>query len=239
MNENHYDEIHVEKEIKKPDIIDVDIKSMTNNIIDPSPIGVFGLAIGAWILSMTDFGTASGENEVRIAWIAWLPSIAQLLAGFYDSFRGNVFGATSFVGYAFYWFSLTGAWYAARDVDYKAEHEFLYFAVVDICFFIFTIYELAFALGINLVLSAILFFILGSLLSCALQIINGISPKVNATFLMIISLLSFWFSLGGIFNGAAGGNLIPMGPGLWKWDEVIINLKKKQEEKLNEKINLN
>ncbi|KAJ5072024.1 acetate uptake transporter [Anaeramoeba ignava] len=232
MTDNDIEEFNVEKEIKKPDIIHVDVKSLVTNIIDPAPIGVFGLAIGAWVLALTDLRTASERNEVRIGWVIWLPSIAQLLAGIYDSFKANVFGATAFIGYSMLWFCLFGTWYAARDVDYNAHHELVYFITVDISFFIFTVYVFVFSMGLNFILPAILFFILCALLSLALQVLNGTDARITGVFLLIVALLSFWCSLGGIVNGAAGGALVPMGPGLYSWGKVIERIKKKQSEKL-------
>lgn len=77
--------------------------------IDPTAIGLFGLAIATLVASSEKLGWTSGLSFV-LPWVFFLGGMAQLVAGIYDFKKGNVFGATAFLAFGFFWLAVTFTW---------------------------------------------------------------------------------------------------------------------------------
>lgn len=77
--------------------------------VDPSALGLFGLAMVTLVASSQKLGITSGVAYV-IPWAVFLGAIAQLIAGVLDYKKGNVFGATAFCAYGLFWFGMATSW---------------------------------------------------------------------------------------------------------------------------------
>lgn len=71
-------------------------------IIDPTAIGLFGLAMVTLVASSQKLGWTENVSGV-LPWAIFLGGIAQLIASNYDAKHNNVFGATAFAGYGLFW----------------------------------------------------------------------------------------------------------------------------------------
>ena len=76
---------------------------------DPSALGLFGLAMITLVASSQKLGITSGVSYV-IPWAVFLGSLAQLVAGMLDYKKKNVFGATAFCAYGFFWMAMAASW---------------------------------------------------------------------------------------------------------------------------------
>ena len=75
------------------------------HIADPTPIGLFGLAVGCIVLFLVDFEATKG-SYMTMPWLFFMPGCLQLFAGFVDLLRHNIFGATAFIVYGVFWMAL-------------------------------------------------------------------------------------------------------------------------------------
>lgn len=77
--------------------------------VDPSALGLFGLAMVTLIASSQKLGITDGQAYI-IPWAVFLGALAQLVAGILDYKKGNVFGATAFCAYGFFWMGMALSW---------------------------------------------------------------------------------------------------------------------------------
>jgi hypothetical protein len=78
-------------------------------VADPSALGLFGLAMITLVASAYKFGALSGLSLV-IPWAIFLGGLAQVVACLNDIKHNNVFGATAFGGFAFFWLAMGMSW---------------------------------------------------------------------------------------------------------------------------------
>ena len=79
------------------------------NIKTPNPasLGLAGFALTTWLLSMINAGWFSGNAMGMVLAVAFAyGGTAQALAGLMEIPRGNTFGATAFLSYGAFWWSL-------------------------------------------------------------------------------------------------------------------------------------
>lgn len=69
-------------------------------VANPSPLGLFGLAIVTLVASSNKLGITDGTAYI-IPWALFLGAAAQFVAGILDYKHNNTFGATAFCGYGF------------------------------------------------------------------------------------------------------------------------------------------
>lgn len=82
---------------------------------DPSALGLFGLAVITLVASSQKLGLTSGVSFV-IPWAFFLGASAQLIACLKDFKHNNVFGATAFGAYAFFWYAMGLSWMIQNGV---------------------------------------------------------------------------------------------------------------------------
>jgi len=185
-------------------------------VADPTPLGLFGLAMVTLVAASQKLGLTDGVSLV-IPWAIFLGASAQLYASIQDAKKNNMFGATAFGGYAFFWFSVAMTWMTKAGVFGEtlantADTKQLGIAFVG--YLIFTLYMTIGSLTTNKVLFLIFFFInflfIGLSFS-TLGILEGPMHQLAAYAELIISLLSFYGSAALIINGQFGKTVLPMG----------------------------
>lgn len=77
--------------------------------VDPTALGLFGLALVTLVASMQKFGIVSNTLFV-VPWAIFLGAAAQLVAGILDYKKGNAFGGLAFVGYGLFWLGVAMTW---------------------------------------------------------------------------------------------------------------------------------
>ena len=78
-------------------------------VADPTPLGLFGLAVVTMVASAQKLGIVEGVSWV-LPWALFCGSFAQLLAGYFDYCHRNIFGATIFSAFGFFWSAVGMSW---------------------------------------------------------------------------------------------------------------------------------
>mmetsp|Transcript_6378 Transcript_6378/g.7943 ORF Transcript_6378/g.7943 Transcript_6378/m.7943 type:complete len:266 (+) Transcript_6378:73-870(+) len=200
------------------------------HVADPSPLGLFGLAMGCLLLFCVDFKATKGAL-MMIPWILYLPALLQGIAGFFDYIRHNIFGATAFMGYAFFWFGLGTTMileqFQGNNEDIVPHPVRQHTGIMAIGYLIFSILLTILSLGTNRVLLGVLISIDYSFLMLILHIfieLNAIALGIGLVFVMLFSLYGFTAVL---LLKMAGGEVLPLGKPLIIWSKYIIHDKTK------------
>ena len=83
--------------------------------VDPSALGLFGLAMVTLVAASQKLGITNGISYV-LPWAVFLGALAQLAAGALDYKKKNVFGATAFCAYGFFWLGMALSWLIGAGV---------------------------------------------------------------------------------------------------------------------------
>lgn len=187
-----------------------------NSCVDPSALGLFGLAIVTLVASSQKLGLTSGLSFV-IPWALMLGASCQLMAGILDAKKNNVFGMTAFSAYAFFWFAVAFSWLVSlgvfgKEMQLAADSKQLGIAFVG--YLIFTIFMTIGSFRTNktliIIFIAIDFLFIGLSLS-SFNIMPEISGLIAAYSELVISLVSFYGFGALIINSSYGKEVLPLG----------------------------
>ncbi len=185
-------------------------------VADPSAIGLLGLAMVTLVASAAKFGMISGLGLV-IPWVLFLGATAQMLACVNDLKHNNVFGATAFGGYAFFWYGVGMSWMIqmgtfGAGLQAAADPKALAFAFLG--YTIFSLYMTIGSIETNKVL-LIIFVLIDILLLCLTLSSFGImahtTHMIGAWTEMAISMMSFYGSAANVLNKHFGYEFLPVG----------------------------
>jgi len=84
-------------------------------IADPSALGLFGLGMVTLVASSQKLGITTGLSLI-IPWAIFLGAFAQLIACLIDFKKNNIFGATAFGAFTFFWLSVATSWLITMGV---------------------------------------------------------------------------------------------------------------------------
>lgn len=188
----------------------------TTKLANPTPLGLFGLAIVTLVASSQKLGLTDSASLV-IPWAIFLGASAQLYASIVDAKLNNTFGATAFGAYAFFWYSIGFTWLIQNGVfgpELQASADVHQVGFAYIGYLIFTLYMTVASMGTNKVLFTI--FVLIDLLFIGLSFSTfGImyhSMHLLAGYSeLAIALLSFYGSAAAMLNGQFGKTILPIG----------------------------
>ena len=187
--------------------------------VDPSALGLFGLAMVTLVASSQKLGITDGQAYI-IPWAVFLGALAQLMAGMLDYKKGNVFGATAFCAYGFFWLAMSLSWLMNLGVLGEAlkgnvDSQQMGFAFVG--YLIITVFLTIGAMETNKVLFCI--FALIDLLFLGLAVSTFIHEGPAHEFFhylaavseLAIALLSFYGSGANVLNNHFGRIFLPVG----------------------------
>lgn len=191
---------------------------------DPTALGLFGLAMVTLVASTQKLGITEGTAYI-LPWAIFLGALVQLVAGILDFKKGNAFGGTAFLAYAFFWLAVAMSWLISLGALGTAlqsgfDPKQLGFAFVG--YLIFTVYMTIGATQTNTVLFLIFLLIDFLFLGLSLSTLSsgtGIKEfghHLAAYSELAISLLSFYLSAALIFKMQFGRDLLPIGGKIWK-----------------------
>ena len=186
-------------------------------VANPSPLGLFGLAIITLVASTQKLGITEG-TALLIPWALFLGATAQFVAGILDYKHNNTFGATAFCGYGFFWFGVAMTWminngmFGMQAAGATLDIHQLGFAFLG--YFIFTMYMTIGAMGESKVLFII--FALIDLLFLGLFMSTlgwgGEFWHMLAAFSELgIAIVSFYGSAAAVLNSHYGITVLPVG----------------------------
>jgi succinate-acetate transporter protein len=185
-------------------------------VADPSPIGLFGLALVTIVASSQKLGWTGGLAYVLPAAI-FLGAIAQLIASITDFKHNNIFGATAFGAYGLFWLLMAMSWIIQVGLMGKTLQEAAdprQLGMVFLGFLVLSLFLTVAALEVHKVMLIIFIFI--DLLFLTLTLSSfGIAYHTTHTLAGIAELLTAIFSFYGcgasLLNGFLGRTVLPVG----------------------------
>ena len=187
--------------------------------VDPSALGLFGLAIVTLVASSQKLGITTGQAYI-IPWAIFLGALAQLTAGILDYKKKNVFGATAFCAYGFFWLGMALSWLinlGALGDALKSNVDTSQMGFAFVGYLIMTVFLTIGAAETNKVLFFIFVFI--DLLFIGLAIstfvvsgpVHTLFHYLAAVSELLIALLSFYGSGANVLNNHFGKAFLPIG----------------------------
>ncbi len=186
------------------------------SVANPSSIGLLGLALVTLVACSQKLGLTSGTSLV-IPWALFLGAAAQVYAGAIDAKLGNVFGATAFFGYGFFWFAVSCSWMIQNGVfgeQMQANADASQLGVAFFGYLIFTLFMTVGAMETNKVLFIIFLLIDGLFLGLSLSsfgIMEHFFHQVAAYSELLISLVSFYGCAANVLNATFKREFLPLG----------------------------
>jgi hypothetical protein len=185
-------------------------------VADPTPIGLFGLAMVTLVASSQKLGFTSDVSFI-IPWAIFLGASAQLYACVQDAKKNNVFGATAFGAYAFFWYSVAFSWMIQAGLfgeKLMSSADTKQLGIAFIGYLIFTLYMTVGSLTTNKVLFFI--FVLIDFLFLGLSfstfgIMHGAMHMLAAVSEFLIAVFSFYGSAAVILNTQFKKTVLPLG----------------------------
>lgn len=191
------------------------VQKVKITVADPSALGLFGLAMVTFVASSQKLGITTGVAFI-IPWAVFLGAILQLIASLYDFKHNNIFGATAFGGYAFFWFGIAASWLIKLGafgpaLAENADPRQLAFAFIG--YLIFSLFMTIGSMETNKVLFSIFVLIDVLLLALAVDTFssNHIAHTIAAWSELFISLISFYGSAAVVLNHHFGKTFLPVG----------------------------
>lgn len=187
--------------------------------VDPSALGLFGLAMVTLVASSQKLGITNGYSYV-IPWAIFLGALAQLTAGIWDYKGKNVFGGTAFCAYGFFWLCMALSWLfntGALGEILKEQVDPNQMGFAFIGYLILTIFLTIGASETNKVLFFIFVFIDLLFLGLSVSTFVKAGPlhtgfhMLAAVSELIIALLSFYGSGANVLNNHFGYVFLPIG----------------------------
>ena len=182
---------------------------------DPSALGLFGLAMITFVASSQKLGWTDGTS-LLVPWAIFLGAFAQIYACVNDDKKGNVFGATAFGAYAFFWLAVAMTWMTNNGVfgeamAANADMKQLGFAFLG--YLIFSLYMTLASLETNKVLMIIFILIDLLFLGLSLSTIWGIEAghELAAWSELLIAIFGFYGSAANVLNHTFGRTFLPVG----------------------------
>lgn len=192
-----------------------DTQKVKSVVANPTALGLFGLAIVTLVASSQKLGFTTGVSFI-LPWAIFLGAFVQLVACLFDFKHDNMFGATAFGAYAFFWLGVSMSWLiklGALGQELANSADVKQLGVAFIGYLIFTFYMTLGALETNKVLFWIFFFIDLLFIGLAGDVFGWFSGAhtLAAWSELIISLLSFYGSAATLLNHHFGKQFLPLG----------------------------
>lgn len=190
-------------------------------VANPSPLGLFGLAIVTLVASSNKLGITDGTAYI-IPWALFLGAAAQFVAGILDYKHNNTFGATAFCGYGFFWFAMAFSWMIANGLwgDGAVAFDVRQMGFAFLGYFIFTVYMTIGSMGTNKVLFIIFFLIDLLFLGLFMNTLGwgGEFFHMLAAYSELgIAIVSFYGSAAAVLNTHYGITVLPVGSPFGPW----------------------
>ncbi|MBC8015117.1 MAG: acetate uptake transporter [Sporomusaceae bacterium] len=185
-------------------------------LANPTGLGLFGLAIVTLVAASQKLHITEGLSYV-IVYAIFLGATAQLLASIFDFLHDNIWGATVFGAYAFFWYAIATCWMMKMGVFgpiLAAATDVGQIGFAFLGYLIFSVFMTIGALEVNKMIFTIMVMIDVLLAALTLNAF-GVAPALTGTIAgiseMIVSLLSFYACAAVVLNTHFGKAFMPMG----------------------------
>jgi len=189
-------------------------------VADPTPLGLTGLAMVTLVAASQKLGWTTGLS-MAIPWAIFLGGFAQLMASVYDFKHNNLFGATAFAVYGFFWISVAASWMIKMGVlgqTLVAAMDIHQLGVAFVGYLIISVFLTVAAFKTNKALIAIM--VLIDVLFIGLSMDSfGMGEywhTIAAWSELSISLIGFYAAGANLLNKMYGRVILPLGKGIWQ-----------------------
>jgi uncharacterized protein len=189
-------------------------------VADPTPLGLTGLAMVTLVAASQKLGWTTGLS-MAIPWAIFLGGLAQLMACVYDFKHNNLFGATAFGLYGFFWISVAASWMIKMGVLGQTlagavdVHQ-LGFAFIG--YLIISVFLTIASLKTNKALIAIMVLIDVLFIGLAMDSfgMGEAWHTIAAWTELTISMIGFYAAGANLLNKMYGRIILPLGKGIWQ-----------------------
>jgi uncharacterized protein len=184
-------------------------------IANPDPLGLFGFAFATFLGNAATLGLYAGTSGQVIFECMFLGGFVQLIAGLQDYKNRNLFGATAFTGFGFFWIVFGAvSWLSYVHLIAAADGATIGWYHLLWAVFVFALVGTSFAL--TKFLTATVIFVDAGLVLIALGAFGSIdaATKLGAASLVISALLALYIGLAQMWNLTYGRTVLPLYP--WK-----------------------
>lgn len=189
-------------------------KQIKIELADPTPLGLFGLALVTLVASTQKLGITDGLS-LLLPWVIFLGATAQIIAGIMDYKHNNLFGATAFCGYGLFWYAIALTWMFKMGVFGETlatlDMNQLGFALIGYLVLSIIITMGAFRLNTHLSILMILIDLLFIGLSFDIFFGGHFWHQLAAFSEILISIFSFYGVAAAFINKSYGRIIIPVG----------------------------
>jgi uncharacterized protein len=189
-------------------------KQIKIELADPTPLGLFGLALVTLVASTQKLGITDGLS-LLLPWVIFLGATAQIIAGIMDFKHNNLFGATAFCGYGLFWYAIALTWMFKMGVfgETLATMDMSQLGFALLGYLILSLIITVGAFRLNTLLSILMIFIDFLFIGLSFDIFFGghFWHSFAAISEIIISILSFYGVAAAFINKSYGRTIIPLG----------------------------
>jgi uncharacterized protein len=184
-------------------------------IANPDPLGLFGFAFATFLGNAATLGFYGATSGQLIFECMFLGGFVQLIAGLQDYKNRNLFGATAFTGFGFFWIVFGAvSWLGYMHLVGPADGATIGWYHVLWAVFVFALVGTSFAL--TKLLTATVIFVDAGLVLIAVGAFSSsdAATKLGAASLVISAVLALYIGLAQMWNITFGRTVLPLYP--WK-----------------------
>jgi succinate-acetate transporter protein len=189
-----------------------DITTIKDTTANPAPLGLVGFGMTTVLLNLHNAG-AFENNAMIMGMGIFMGGIAQIVAGWLESKKGNTFGTTAFLAFGLFWLSLVAIW-GLPTLGWAVKPDASAMAAYH---FVWGLFTFGMFFG-TLRLSRALQFIFGSLaLLFWLLALGDVTGNATITAIagwegVVCGLSAFYTAIAQVLNELYGRTILPLGP---------------------------
>jgi hypothetical protein len=111
----------MQKLSKKHSLTEKGVKSMSEKLANPAPLGLLGFGITTVLLNLHNAGLYPLNSMILALGLVY-GGLAQIIAGIMEYKKGNTFGTVAFTSYGLFWFWRFCPRRRARRCDLVLDH---------------------------------------------------------------------------------------------------------------------
>ncbi len=185
-------------------------------VADPGPLGLAAFALTTFVLSVANAGwIPAAAATVFLPLALFYGGLTQLIAGSFEFFNRNTFGATAFSSYGGFWISL------AVMVYLEIQHVLVFGSAAGIAlglfllaWTIFTFYMMIASFRLNGALTAVFVVLFVTFVVLTIGAFTGMASLTHlGGYLGVVTALLAWYTSGaGVINSVSGHAVVPVWP---------------------------
>ncbi len=181
------------------------------SVADPGPLGLAAFALTTFLLGLAFTGILKGTfPNIVIPVALFYGGAAQIVAGIFEFFNRNTFGATAFTSYGAFWMAFAGVFILPGVAPALGSNSV---ALFDLAFTIFTLYMMIGSFRVNTALSVVFVLLFLAFLTLTIGAFGSASMTTIGGWLAILTAIAAWYtSFAGVLNSVSGKVVLPVRP---------------------------